>query len=392
MTEKPHLHPMTLAEILDRTAQIYRSRFLVFFGIGVIPAGVIFVLAAGIFAFFSWYGSNSHPNAHAADIIVWTFLIVLLLLVVPVGLAVTALGAAAMTDAAGRSFLGEKITIREAYKSARNRGWRYVWLYLLVGLVVVGVPVAAAILVGLGANLLNALSSRIGLGDIHLLVDSTGYLLLIVMVAFGLWMLLRFCLSFPVSVVEQSGAWKSFKRAGSISHGTKARIILLYLLGTVLGYILTIGVSIPLIILLALMPGLQGRQHSDTLGTVLLFVTYGSYFAVKAFTKPVYGIALTLFYFDQRIRTEGFDIEWMMQHAGMAIEAPPALEPSLPESPTPAIPSGTPQLESAAESFANLSHEPEFSTSPVFAEPILEQNTAAHLEPTMINELEQRPQ
>jgi hypothetical protein len=27
---------------------------------------------------------------------------------------------------------------------------------------------------------------------------------------------------------------------------------------------------------------------------------------------------LTLFYYDQRIRKEGFDIEWMMQAAGLA--------------------------------------------------------------------------
>ena len=48
-----------------------------------------------------------------------------------------------------------------------------------------------------------------------------------------------------------------------------------------------------------------------------MFATYGAYFAVKALTKPIYGIALTVFYFDQRIRKEGFDIEWMMQQAGM---------------------------------------------------------------------------
>jgi hypothetical protein len=36
----------------------------------------------------------------------------------------------------------------------------------------------------------------------------------------------------------------------------------------------------------------------------------------------VYGIALVLFYYDQRIRQEGFDIEWMMLQAGMV--APPA--------------------------------------------------------------------
>jgi hypothetical protein len=32
---------------------------------------------------------------------------------------------------------------------------------------------------------------------------------------------------------------------------------------------------------------------------------------------PVYPIASTLFYYDQRIRKEGFDVEWMMQSAGM---------------------------------------------------------------------------
>ena len=56
-----------------------------------------------------------------------------------------------------------------------------------------------------------------------------------------------------------------------------------------------------------------------------MFVTYGSYFAVKALTKPIYGIALTVFYFDQRIRKEGFDIEWMMREAGML--TPPGPKP-----------------------------------------------------------------
>jgi len=35
------LHPSTLSEILDRTAQIYRSRFLVFFGIAALPTALL---------------------------------------------------------------------------------------------------------------------------------------------------------------------------------------------------------------------------------------------------------------------------------------------------------------------------------------------------------------
>ena len=69
------LHPLTLAEILDRTAQLYRSRFLVFMGIGAIPAGTVFVFAAGVFAFFTWMGSNARHGTAIADVLVWAFLI-----------------------------------------------------------------------------------------------------------------------------------------------------------------------------------------------------------------------------------------------------------------------------------------------------------------------------
>jgi hypothetical protein len=58
---------------------------------------------------------------------------------------------------------------------------------------------------------------------------------------------------------------------------------------------------------------------------VLLFVIYGAGFAIQSLTRPLYGIALVLFYYDQRIRQEGFDIEWMMLQAGLV--TPPAPQP-----------------------------------------------------------------
>ncbi|MGH9519386.1 MAG: hypothetical protein ACRD2D_07035, partial [Terriglobales bacterium] len=73
---------------------------------------------------------------------------------------------------------------------------------------------------------------------------------------------------------------------------------------------------------ISLLPGLQIAKHADARGTVLMVVFYGLFFVVKALLTPVYGIALTLFYFDQRIRKEGFDIEWMMKDAGMESVAP----------------------------------------------------------------------
>jgi hypothetical protein len=58
--------------------------------------------------------------------------------------------------------------------------------------------------------------------------------------------------------------------------------------------------------------------------------------------QPVSWIALVLFYYDQRIRKEGFDIEWMMEQAGMTQVLPAtALSESVAIS-APAAPPDTP--------------------------------------------------
>ena len=319
------LHPMTLSEILDRTAQLYRSRFFVFFGIGVIPAGTVLVSAAALFAILVWIGSAGSTPSATSIVLASTTLLFGSLVAMPACLGTTALGAAAMSDAAARLFLGEKISIFESYKTAWKRGWRYLGLYVLKALIIAGAPTVVGfvflIFVSVGSALL---ARQLGVGG-QLLLGVLMFLFFVLVVSYVIWMLLRLCLSFPVTVVEQLSATDSLKRASMLSGGTRGRIFVLYLLGMVLGWVLAVGVAVPAFIGLALIPSLKGPQHSETLGMAMMFVSYGSTFAVQAFTKPVYAIALTLFYFDQRIRKEGFDIEWMMHQAGMV--APPAPEP-----------------------------------------------------------------
>jgi hypothetical protein len=81
--------------------------------------------------------------------------------------------------------------------------------------------------------------------------------------------------------------------------------------------IASVAAFVVLVIAIALFPALNSPQHAQALGMAMLFLIYGSSFAVQALTKPVYTIALMLFYYDQRIRNEGFDIEWMMERAGL---------------------------------------------------------------------------
>jgi hypothetical protein len=44
-------------------------------------------------------------------------------------------------------------------------------------------------------------------------------------------------------------------------------------------------------------------------------------YVAAVFSAPLFPIAITLIYYDQRIRLEGFDIEWMMDLAGMSAPA-----------------------------------------------------------------------
>jgi hypothetical protein len=308
-------HPLTLSEILDRTAQLYRARFLVFLGIATIPAGIVFTFAAAVFAFIAWMGNNARHGAPISDVLMWVFLILLTTLIIPVSLAASALGNAAISEAAARAFLGEAGTIRSAYATAFKRLWRYAGLYTLLGLVILGAPLVlfSVAVAGMIFGKVNGYAAN----DPSPLFGGLIFLLLLVLGALAVWMLLRFCLAFPVSVVEQAPAWSALKRGALLSHGTRARILLLYVLGLVLNQVLAIGFTVPALVVMAFIPGLQGQAHAQAAGMVAMFVVYGSYFAVRALVKPIYGIALTLFYFDQRIRKEGFDIEWMMQQAGM---------------------------------------------------------------------------
>jgi len=64
------------------------------------------------------------------------------------------------------------------------------------------------------------------------------------------------------------------------------------------------------------------KQHGQ-LGPGLTALSQVISFFTTSFLGPIYATGITLFYYDQRVRKEGFDIEWMMEAAGLT---PPELE------------------------------------------------------------------
>lgn len=322
------LHPLTLGEVLDRTAYLYRSRFLVYFGIGVIPAATILLFGAMFVVLTVWAGSGASTDSATAGarfLALGVAMIALGLVALSTYLGTTALGWAAITHTAARDFLGERTSIREAYSAVWRRGWRYLWLYVLDALIVAGAPLMVFFGLAVSAGALAGVARAAGMGDLSAGVGVLVALLGAALAVYIVLVLLRVCLAFAASVVEQISAWQSVRRAWGLSAGTRGRIFLLFLLGLALSWLLMIGFSLPVLIAIAVVPGLSGPAHAEIAGEVFMFAWYAISFAVQSFTRPVFGIALTLFYFDQRIRKEGFDIEWLMRDAGMTSEAAQAI-------------------------------------------------------------------
>jgi hypothetical protein len=317
----------TLGEILDRTVHLYRSRFLLYLGISLLPTALVVVPAVVFVLLLVWLGSLGAGSAApavagVAGVILFA---VLGLLALPVLVGAMALAAAAMNHAVSLAYLGGKTTIREAYKFAWRQGWRYSWLLVLEGLIVWVAPIAVWIaLVAISAGAA-AWAQSAGVGSIAsgALFGLAVFLVVVGLLGYLVWMLLRLSLAFPACVIEQIGAWDAIKRSSTLSSGTKGRIFLLYLLGVALNWILSMGITLPMTIIMSQLPNANDPKHATAAGIVMLIVIYGAGIAIQALTKPIYGIALTLFYYDQRIRQEGFDIEWMMQRAGMIV--PPAI-------------------------------------------------------------------
>jgi len=95
------LHPSTLGEILDRTAQLYRSRFLLLLGISVIPTGVVLALVCAVALVVAWWSAAGAGtvSTEAGWVLVVVFAIAVALLALPVLLAATSLAMAAMSHA-----------------------------------------------------------------------------------------------------------------------------------------------------------------------------------------------------------------------------------------------------------------------------------------------------
>lgn len=308
------LRPMSLGEILDRTAQLYRTNFLLFVGISAVYAGALLILN------LMQIGLGELLKAmHMAGQQLWVSL-GFLVLILPVTVIAACAAVAANNRAVAWVNLGQPATIRGAYKSILPRIWSYLWLAFLI-LAIIYTPVVlmyggmALFMWKLGVFKPGQAQHPDPQVFAVLGVVFVFFLLLVALwLVYAILMGLRYSLAVPACVVESLTARKAMRRSIELSKGSRGRIFLLGLMILIIELGL-VGITQVLFIVAAFKNHMVLPVWAQILQQVVGFLT-------NSFIGPMYATGLTLFYYDQRIRKEGYDIEWMMEAAGLSWPPP----------------------------------------------------------------------
>jgi hypothetical protein len=317
---KDGLKPYTLGEILDRTVQIYRRNFLLFVGIAALPTLLMVLVGGGAGALLGWAGKTQSDTTSAIAGLVF---LALMLIFFPVWVVIQSIANGALTITAVRMHEGEKVTIREALSAAWKRGWHYIgtqfFVYLftaiLPGFVAFGLAMLVAVLVTLAGT--GGAGAGVVTGLIVVLAVVGGF----AFVAYMVLAMIRLSLSFAACTGEQLGPWSALRRSFALSRGSMGRIflfgLLVYALTMAITFVFIFLCMIPFVIVVAMMKDQGSHAQQQMIGIAFFVIYYSAIFLAQVVIKPVYSIGLTVFYFDERVRKEGYDIEWMMQRAGL---------------------------------------------------------------------------
>jgi len=256
------LRPMSLGELLDRTFFLYRKHFALFVGIVALPH--LAVLAFQLIGVAVRSGKST--ITFAVTTIVWS----LISIVVYLGAVAASQGATVL--AVSRVHLGQNTSISESFAGMKGR-----ILYL------------ALIMIGVGIG--------VGIGFIFLIVP-------------GIILALMWALTIPVAVLEDKGLRDATSRSAELTKGSRGRIFMVYFLFVILTYIVYMLWEIPILAAIGIFA--QGQRPMTALPVWSQIAIPVGTFLSQCLVGPLLTIALSLVYYDQRVKKEAFDLQLMM--------------------------------------------------------------------------------
>lgn len=263
-----HLRPLSFGEILDGAFVLYRRHFAVFFTTALLPLLPV-ALLWGVFGFVTGGDSAVDDAATALTLVA----------VYPVMIVGMLLMWGALVHQAGQAVEGRRVDRGEAFRVAFRR-----------------------MLPMLGAGILFTFLA--GLGFLLLIVPGV----LVMIALFAVW---------QAVILEGKGPLEAIGRSRELARGAWGRIfgieVVSYIIVMIPGML--VGTVTGIAMFGAMMASGDPDAVSGTMGW-LGAVSNVLSILVSALTTPFMTAALTLLYYDRRVRTEALDLELAAERLG----------------------------------------------------------------------------
>lgn len=265
------LQPITIKDILRQSARLYKGNFLQFVGIILLIKGPYLVLG-DIVVHLTELLLPDLPYAPGAVLMFVRFLE--LLFIGPIL-------AAPMIIAMSEGFLGRDIGIIESYKRILKSSLPLFGTILLTGVIISAIFIGTAIM-----------SSSMATSG-----SQSGSMLIMVGAVMACVLWIRYGFIAQTVVLEGEGGFGAMKRSKHLVKGN---------------FLKTFSVLVLVFIALSLIAGIVSLGIDKVLsflGEYAGLLSAGGSNVVSVLLEPFRIVAITLLYFDFRVRKEGFDLE-----------------------------------------------------------------------------------
>ncbi len=259
------LQPLSLGKILDETFNIYRSNLWLFIGISLVPSVVLLLLKLAVIL------SNLDPN----NIVVSSKGIGLWIASLITESTITA----ATTFAVSDIYLERPTSISACFSRVAGKLQSVIYASIAVSLIV-------------------------GFGTILCIVP-------------GIYWAGVYGIAIPAVVLENITGREALSRSSTLTKNSVGRVIVIYFLTTIFVTFIVVAIRVGAGVFGAAASHIRLATVWQETVTTIGGILFG----------PITAIALTLAYYDQRVRNEALDIEHMMSmmNAPVGVELPPPI-------------------------------------------------------------------
>lgn len=286
-----NLRPMTLGQVLDTTFSLYKRNFWLFVGIAALPFLLILIVEIVVAAAGNTAGQTSRTPSFSPSYFAGVFagasiLVILYFLIM-------AYTQAATIFAVSDLYLARTATVRGSFARVGAKILRILLIFFLIFIAaVVGILVIALVAGVLGA----IVRSPLIVFPLFILAGITALILFC-----------RIALAIPAAMLEDVGAVTSFQRSMHLTKGYSLQVFLVYLLVGFLTYAAMAVFQLPFLAFAA-----RAAVSHQTIPFGIVVLQDLAAFVSQVLVGPIGTIAISLMYYNLRVRKEAFDIQHLM--------------------------------------------------------------------------------